>query len=147
MNWGILIANEDVDVYYEVTMQLFYGDSKPLSNKTMIPLVRDRANHQNEAISWKFLQIPMQALITSDLALCIEVYKVTLKYGDVEPVRCLDYTKSGSPVKTLEGWSTINLSATYCLSNQMAGQKYSFNKLRIFAVNRNDKKNKITDKF
>ena len=50
MNWGILIANEDVDVYYEVTMQLFYGDSKPLSNKIMIPLVRDRANHLNEAL-------------------------------------------------------------------------------------------------
>ena len=63
----------------------------------------------------------MQALITSDLALCIEVFKVTLKYGDVEPVRCLGITKSCSPVKVLVGWSIINLTASYILSNVMAG--------------------------
>ena len=61
----------------------------------------------------------MQAFITSDLALCIEVYKVRMKYGDVEPLRCLGLTRSCSPVKTLEGWSTINLAATYILSNVM----------------------------
>ena len=61
----------------------------------------------------------MQAFITSDLALVIEVYKVTMKYGDVEPVRCLGYTKSCSPVKLLVGWSSINLAATYALSNVM----------------------------
>ena len=63
----------------------------------------------------------MQALISNDLALCFEVYKVTLKYGDVEPIKFLGTTKSCSPVKLLVGWSTINLTATYILSNMMAG--------------------------
>ena len=63
----------------------------------------------------------MQALITSDLALVLEVYKVTLKYGDPEPTRFLGVTKSCSPIKLLVGWSTVNLTASYILSNIMAG--------------------------
>ena len=66
---------------------------------------------------------------------CLEVYKVTNKYGDVEPIRCLGVTKSCSPVKILVGWSTINLTATYMLSNMMAGQLFKFNKLRVFESN------------
>ena len=58
MNFNSLLANEDVDMYYEITLQLFYGDSKPLSNKTMIPLIKSRES-QMEPISRTFLQIPM----------------------------------------------------------------------------------------
>ena len=147
MNWSALVANEDVEMHYEVYIQLFYGDSKPLSNRTMIPLVRERVAKANESIHWVFLQIPMQALITSDLALCFEVYKVTKKYGDIEPIRCLGETKGCSLVKTLEGWSFINLSATYALSNMMEGQSYNFHKLRIFEIGRMDRKIKVTDNF
>ncbi len=89
----------------------------------------------------------MQALITSDLALCFEVYKVQNKYGDVEPVRCLGLTKGCSKVKSLEGWSFINLSATYALSNIMESQAYTFHKLRIFESARMDKKLRVTDSF
>ncbi len=88
----------------------------------MIPLIRDRDSPVPEGgLSWVFMQIPMQALLTRDLALVIEVHKVTNKYGDVEPMRCFDFTKSSSPIKTLEGWSVINLSASYLLSNLMGG--------------------------
>ena len=122
MNWGSLFVNQDVDMYYEVSMQIFIGDNRPLSNKTMIPLIRDRDSPVPEGgLSWVFMQIPMQALLTRDLALVIEVHKVTNKYGDVEPMRCFDFTKSSSPIKTLEGWSVINLSASYLLSNLMGG--------------------------
>ena len=48
MNWSALVANEDVEMHYEVYIQLFYGDSKPLSNRTMIPLVRERVAKANE---------------------------------------------------------------------------------------------------
>ena len=89
----------------------------------------------------------MQALITSDLALCIEVYKITMKYGDVEPVRILGVTRSCSPVKILAGWSTINLTATYILSNVMAGQSFNFTKLRIFEPANAKKEGRITDRF
>lgn len=89
----------------------------------------------------------MQCLITSDLSLVIEVHKVVMKYGDVEPVRCLGVTRSCSPIRTLEGWSTINLGATYALSNVMDGQPYTFNKLRIFETARLDRKLKISDQY
>ena len=121
MNWSSLLATEDEQNHYEVTLQLFYGDSKPLSNKTMIPLIKNKDQLVNGAISWAFLQIPMQALITSDLALCIEVYKVTQKYGDLEPVRILGVTRSYSHAKLLVGYTTVNLTASYLLSNVMAG--------------------------
>ena len=75
----------------------------------------------------------MQALISSDLALCFEVYKVTMKTGDLEPIRYLGVTKSSTPIKVLVGWTTINLSATYNLSNIMAGQSFRFKKLKVFA--------------
>lgn len=122
MNWGSLFVNLDVDEYYEVSLQIFYGDNKPLSNKTMIPLVHNRERPAPEGgLSWIFMQIPMEALLTRDLAMVIEVHKVVKKYGDVEPMRCFGITKNISPIKTLEGWSIINLSASYLLSNLMAG--------------------------
>lgn len=93
-----------------------------------------------------FLQIPMEALITSDVALVFEVYKVSLKYGDPEPMRFLGFTKSCSPVKILVGWSTVNLAATYILSNMMAGQSFRFSKLRVFETSVS-KKGRITDMF
>ena len=86
----------------------------------------------------------MQALITEDLALIIEVYKVRLKYGDPEPVRCFGVTKSCSHVKTLEGWTSINISGSYLLSSVMVGQSIPFTKLRIFAENR---KVRVSEKF
>lgn len=112
---------DDKTEHYEVHMQLFYSNGKQLSNKTMIPLLKNKDETTRGPIQWTFLQIPMQALITQNLALLIEVYKVKYKYGDVEPARLLNITKSCSPVKTLEGFSTINLSATYALSNIMGG--------------------------
>ena len=55
MNWDSLLATEDEKSHFEVTLQLFYGNSLPLSNKTMIPLVRHRDKLANCAISWAFL--------------------------------------------------------------------------------------------
>ena len=121
INWSIFEAHEDIDQHWEISMQIFYGDARPLSNKAMVPLRRDRSKAAWEPLSWMFLQLPMQCLITSDLSLVIEVHKVVMKYGDVEPVRCFNVTRSCSPIRTLEGWSTINLGATYALSNVMDG--------------------------
>ena len=86
-------------------------------------------------------------MITSDLSLCIEVYKVEYKYGDIEPMRFLGVTKSCSPIKTLQGWSTINLFATYALSNVISGQIIPFKKLRFFEVAKGSKFNKISDRY
>ena len=88
----------------------------------------------------------MQALISSDLALCFEVYKVTFKTGDFEPISYLCGSKSSTPIKILVGWSTINLTATYNLSNMMTGQSYSFKKLRFFEPNLG-KKGRVKDCF
>ena len=89
----------------------------------------------------------MQALITQNLALVFELYKVEYKYGDVEPVRMLGLEKSCSPVKTLEGYSTINLSATYALSNIMGGQSFQFSRLRFFSLDKKKGLTKISDKY
>ena len=55
MNWNSLLATEDEQNHYEVTLQLFYADGRPLSNKTMIPLIKNRDVPVNESLSWAFL--------------------------------------------------------------------------------------------
>ena len=47
LNWSSLLVNEDVDIHYEVAMQLYYGDNKPLSKKTMVPLARNLEGRAN----------------------------------------------------------------------------------------------------
>lgn len=149
MNWSSLLASDDVREHYEVTLQLFCSNGKQLSNKTMIPLLRKQKQvHNCDPIQWAFLQIPMQALITENLALVIEVFKVEYKSGDLEPTEQFGASKSSSSVKTLEGFSTINLSATYALSNVMGGQTLKFSRLRFFCVDKKTNKLcKISDKY
>jgi len=147
INWNSLLVHEDADMYYEVTLQIFFNNGRPLSQKTMIPLLSNRdESFKRRSISWIFQQIPMQALIMNDLALVVEVFKVQLKFGDSEPLRCFNVTKNCSQVKTFEGWSTINLSATYIMSNLMAGQNYEFNMLRFFEAGR-DKRHSIAKRY
>jgi len=56
MNWSSLLVTDDVQNYYEVTLQLFYGDNKPLSNKTIIPLLKNKDKVVNGGgLSWEFL--------------------------------------------------------------------------------------------
>ena len=49
----------------------------------------------------------------------------------------LNTTKIYSNVKILEGWSTINLSSTYCLCNNLSGQYININRLDIYEQKKN----------
>ena len=125
MDWSNLQPTATTDTHYFVTMQIFHRNGKPLSNKTMIPNVKsDTAEPANEAYSWTFLQINMEALICEDVALCIEVYKVSSALQDTiisanteDFISKLGLYQDKTVVKTMEGWSTINLSASYAFSN------------------------------
>ena len=136
MNWNSIVKNDLVSSYYEVTLQVFYANGKPMSNMTMIP-VMDKINYVPEqGLSFIFLQVPMQALLTCDLALVLQIYKVTLKpvLDHESAARVFGLEKHRDSLRVLEGWSIINLSQTYTLTNTIGGQPYLIDRLRCFAT-------------
>ena len=127
MNWAML--DRQKDWYHEITLQIYHTAGKALTKRTVVPLDQGLENG-NEHVSWIFQQIPLLALLTHDLALVIKVYQIRKDPKvDVLGHQLFRQKKPWEEVKMLEGWSMINISGTYALTNGLEGQLIGVDKL------------------
>ena len=75
MNWN-MIDNQQTN-HNEITLQIYYANGRPLSNLAVVPFFSKSEHSRDQPpFTYIFLQIPVQALLTSNLALIVKVYNV-----------------------------------------------------------------------